>query len=208
MLRDDPHGPAVLGHPRSMPPMPPPAPERLAPPRTAAPGQRWSRCAAPRPGHGAARTPRHRARGSAGAAPPAPRPPGAPGTERGTVPRTWARSRGAARCSRPRAERPPHPRRPPQPGHRACVPPHGHPQTCPACVACPPRHAPARGSGPAALGGTFAPSARGGTGLRGERRRGCRSAVPPGCAAAEPPAPLFPARCCRTLNYTPSISRI
>lgn len=59
MLRDDPHGPAVLGHPRSMPPMPPPALERSAPPRT-------------------------RPRGSAGAAAPLP----APGTARPAPPGT------------------------------------------------------------------------------------------------------------------------
>lgn len=63
------------------------------------------------------------------------------------------------------------------------------------------------------------PPACGGTGLRGGGKGGGGREVAPRCprvarprSAARPPPPKpppsFPARCCRTLNYTPSISRI
>lgn len=207
MLRDDPHGPAVLGHPRSMPPMPPPALERPARgPGAALEPLRRSPPRARRGPHPPAPRSGLRGSGPAGSASPPTQHPGHGERDRpphlGSLPR----------CG---AVQPPPRRAPSAPAEAA---PAGVPCVCPptrtpanlsrVCRVSPPATLPPADRTPAALGATFAPLARGGTGLRGEWSGGCLSAVPHGCAAAEPPAPLFPARCCRTLNYTPSISRI
>lgn len=198
MLRDAPHGPAVLGHPRSMPP-PPPAPRTAAP----RPGQRCQPLRLPQP----------RAPGTARPAPPARlrirgyavagRRGGRPDwlrasssdaeTERPPAPECApAVRRGAAAPVRSVLRTRAAPRRPLQAGRGGGG---GHPRTCPACVVIPPllRDPPARRSGlPRDSAQLLRPPFAAGRGCAGPGD-GDRPAVPRSYATAERcPTPPLP----------------